>query len=475
MFPNPQEALPLPPRPSLERYRKIAKDLVRTCKGAGDLPSADDGPRDSPDAVGGWAYAWAESWVDDLVRLSGISFEPEMPVRVDRWIDQVAEFTRRQLKGEAAHERMCALSDAQFVIARSHGFENWPKFVRALKELENNGSSGAKFEAAADAIVSGDVATLKRLLDEEPGLIRAQSKREHGASLLHYVAANGVEGYRQKTPKNIVEITELLFAAGADIDATAEVYGGSCKTLGLAATSVHPEHAGVMEDLLRTLLEHGAKIPSPAGGSASDSIVMSCLNNGRLSSAIFLGRLLVERGEQLGVAEAAAIGRLDLLKKLWAAGAVADTEGFREELQVGFAMACCFGQYETAEFLIQKGEQIKGVQIGKPDEQGHTPLHWAVIGGHLEIVKLLLGHDAPLELVNMYGGTPLGQGMWSAAHGGDAEVYVAILEALTTAGAKLPERHVPVNPRIDAWLEQHGSHAEPKWYWWGERPRRKRR
>jgi hypothetical protein len=470
MFPNPQDALPLPPRPSLERYRKIAKDLVKACKGAGDLPPADDGLRDSPDAVGDWAYDWAEGWVDDLVRLSGISFEPEVPVRVDRWIDQVAGFARRQLMGDAAHERRCALSDAQFVIARSHGFEGWPKFVRALEALEIAGSSDGKFEAAADAIVSGDVAALKRLLDEKPELIRARSMREHGASLLHYVAANGVEGYRQKTPKNIIEITELLLAAGADIDATAEVYGGSCKTLGLAATSVHPERAGLMEDLLRTLLEHGAKIHSPAGGSTKDSIVMSCLDNGRLSSAVFLGGLLVDRGERLGIAEAAAIGRLDLLEKLWAEGAVMNAEGFRERLQVGFAMACCFGQRETAEFLIDKD-----AQIGEPDDQEHTPLHWAVIGGHLEVVELLLGHDAPLELENVYGGTPLGQGLWSAAHGGDAEVYVAILEALTAAGAKLPERHVPVNPRIDAWLEERGSHAEPKWYWWGERPRRNRR
>ena len=29
---NPQGALPLPPRPSVERYRKLAKELVKACK-----------------------------------------------------------------------------------------------------------------------------------------------------------------------------------------------------------------------------------------------------------------------------------------------------------------------------------------------------------------------------------------------------------------------------------------------------------
>jgi len=32
MYPNPQEALPLAPRPNLEQYRKLAKDLVKACR-----------------------------------------------------------------------------------------------------------------------------------------------------------------------------------------------------------------------------------------------------------------------------------------------------------------------------------------------------------------------------------------------------------------------------------------------------------
>jgi len=30
MFPSPQTALPLPPRPNVERYKKLAKELVKS-------------------------------------------------------------------------------------------------------------------------------------------------------------------------------------------------------------------------------------------------------------------------------------------------------------------------------------------------------------------------------------------------------------------------------------------------------------
>ena len=49
------------------------------------------------------------------------------------------------------------------------------------------------------------------------------------ATLLHYVAANGVEGYRQLTPPNAVAIADALLDAGADVDALADMYGGRAR------------------------------------------------------------------------------------------------------------------------------------------------------------------------------------------------------------------------------------------------------
>jgi hypothetical protein len=94
------------------------------------------------------------------------------------------------------------------------------------------------------AIVKGDIKTLQRLLRDDPHLIR----RTFNAPSIEpryfiNVSANGVEGYRQKTPKNIVAVTEVLLKAGAEVDAEADVYGGGATTLGLVAYQ-HPSVSG---------------------------------------------------------------------------------------------------------------------------------------------------------------------------------------------------------------------------------------
>lgn len=131
----------------------------------------------------------------------------------------------------------------------------------------------------------------------------------------------------------------------------------------------------------------------------------------------------------------------------------------------GFVYACEYGRRAVVEFLIEKG-----VDPATNGGTGQTALHWAVIGGQLDIVKLLLRHGAPFETENTYGGTVVGQALWSAAHGGDPELYIDILEALVATGAKLPERHVPINKEIDEWLDRQGSHAELSWHQHGEKP-----
>src|SRR5215813_4539544 len=100
MFPNPQGALPLPLRPNLERYKKLAKDLIKACKSV------------DPDAIGDWA----EAWVKMLVKRSGIELGQRESLRIGRWTEQVEALAQRTLSNQ------CRLADAQLVIARSHGF-----------------------------------------------------------------------------------------------------------------------------------------------------------------------------------------------------------------------------------------------------------------------------------------------------------------------------------------------------------------
>ena len=127
-------------------------------------------------------------------------------------------------------------------------------------------------------------------------------------------------------------------------------------------------------------------------------------------------------GRGLNLAEAAGIGRLDVVTRLFEDASV-------EQRKQGFVHACAYGNNDVVEFLLEKG-----VDLAAQNRQGQTGLHMAVIGGHLNTVKLLLRHGAPLELENGYGGTVLGQTLWSGAHGLAPEITIAILEALVAAG-----------------------------------------
>ena len=136
------------------------------------------------------------------------------------------EIERRVREHRTKRGDPLGLSDAQFLIAHAHGFASWSAFAAHLDGLEFRDSAAREFETAADAVVNGDLETLDALLTATPSLVHARSPRTHRATLLHYVAANGVEDFRQKSPANAVAIARRLLTAGAAPDATAETYGG---------------------------------------------------------------------------------------------------------------------------------------------------------------------------------------------------------------------------------------------------------
>jgi ankyrin repeat protein len=426
VFPNPQDALPLPTRPSLEQYRKLAKDLVKACRSG------------TPHAIG----AWTDRWIAALLADSDQR-------RRDRAASQVEEFTIRVMTGG---KRACLLADAQFVIARSHGFESWPKFSAHLDALAH---SGAPFEAAAQAIVAGDEETLRRVLRERPELIRARSEREHRATLLHYVSANGVENYRQQTPQNIVRIAEVLLAAGAVVDAEANVYGGGSTTLGLVATSAHPRQAGVQIALIELLLDQGARMEHPNLAGNAHGAVFACLANGCPEAA----RYLADRGARLDLVAAAGVGRLDVVQSLVDQAAVAACE-------MALRYAAAYGNAHVVRFLLDRG-----LNVDAHTGDGETALFYTVLRGHLDVINLLLERGARPGVRTRYGGDVVGAALWRAGHGGDPDLYVSIIETLVAAGGQLPARHPPVNETVDAAVARHGSVADPAQYWWGEEPR----
>jgi ankyrin repeat protein len=67
-----------------------------------------------------------------------------------------------------------------------------------------------------------------------------------------------------------------------------------------------------------------------------------------------------------------------------------------------------------------------GAEVDIPDKSGRTPLHWAAIAGHTEIVKFLLGKGANIlaETGNKM------NALHGAIEGGKSDTVKALMEAV---------------------------------------------
>ena len=229
------------------------------------------------------------------------------PEQVDREVEQIEKDARSSRLVGTDGDVSCTLADAQLFLARLHDFASWPKFVAHIEALSSDNSSDSEFERAADAVVTGDIAALSAMLRKNPELVRARSARDHRATLLHYTAANGHEGYRQTTPKNAVDVARLLLEAGSEPDALAHMYGHEVTTMEMLVSSAHPAIAGLQVALVDALVDHGA---NPSGVDDNGSPLMTAFRFHYPHAA----DALVRRGARIdNVISAAALGRTDLL------------------------------------------------------------------------------------------------------------------------------------------------------------------
>jgi ankyrin repeat protein len=438
------DVLPLPPRPSLDQYRKRAKDLVKASRSS------------DRDAVRQWASAWLEA----LATLHDEPITPFVQGSIDR---AAAEIERRVREHRTSRDEPFGLSDGQFLIARAHGFASWAAFSAHLEGGAFSGSEAREFETAADAVVTGDLTTLDALLTANPSLVQARSPRIHRATLLHYVAANGVEDFRQKSPANAVAIARRLLTAGAEPDALAETYGGGNDqtTMNLLVSSTHPDEAGVQAPLVDILLDFGAAIN---GLDDNGSPLMTALAFNYPTAAETLAR----RGARVDtVLTAAALGDVEKVNRMVLEGGTLRGDvpltapawmrvGQKPSAHVALALvwACRFGRASVVELLLEKG-----VDANSADTDRMTALHWAAASGRLELIDLLLDRGAALEAVNVWGGTVLDSTVYFAVRGPKRGVdYMPVIERLIARGADI--RAVGPFPTgdsaIDDLLRRHG-------------------
>src|SRR5262245_56670384 len=125
------DTLPLPPRPEPAQYRERAEALVAAA-GSGDQA----------------LRAWAQDLLETALELTG---EPTLPFLHGSFERAVTAIR------DGAHPAL-TLPEADSLVAEAYGFASWDVFARHLERLSGQGDP---FEAAADAVVGGDLATLE--------------------------------------------------------------------------------------------------------------------------------------------------------------------------------------------------------------------------------------------------------------------------------------------------------------------------
>jgi hypothetical protein len=224
--------------------------------------------------------------------------------------------------------------------------------------------------AATEAIRTGDLAELERLLAAHPELATArlvgQPGRRHckatTRTLLH-VAADWPGHY-----PNGSAVVGLLVAAGADVNAR---FAGPH-----TETPLHWAASSDDVEVLDALLDAGADIEAPGAVIGGGTPLDDAAAFGQWNAA----RRLVERGAELSLWHAAALGRLDILADRFAAA----EPPHRDDVTEAFWAACHGGQREAAEYLLDRGADRDWIGY-----DGLTPLDVARRSGARDVAEWL--------------------------------------------------------------------------------------
>jgi len=333
-----------------------------------------------------------------------------------RFLDEKITWRPKFIPDSEIRNADLTLDDARLAITRYYDFLDWASLA-AYVEAVSAGGPVFEFESAVENVVNGDLAALEGALRRDADLVRARSTRiccfdppVHGATLLHYVAANGVERNRQRTPPNAVEICRALLEAGAEPDALADMYGAKCTTMSMLVSSSHPARAGVQVELVELLLDFRADIEG-RGTRKWGGPLHTALAFGMSDAA----KALASRGARIGLPEAAGLGLFDEAVRLLPS---ADAEPRHRAL----ALAAQHGHAEIVRLLLDAGEEPS--RYNPEGNHAHsTPLHQAVLGGHGAVVRLLVERGARLDIRDtVWQGTPLG---WALYGGGTAQSEMA--------------------------------------------------
>ena len=223
--------------------------------------------------------------------------------------------------------------------------------------------------AVVQAIQSGDLTALHRLLAENPELATARLGDEGGQSrsLLH--VATDWPGH---FPNGAATVA-LLVAAGADVNAR---FQGSH-----SETPLHWAASSDDVEVLDALLDAGADIEADGGAIPGGTPLTDARVFGQWNAA----HRLVARGAQATLDDAATLGLMDRVE-----AAFANEEPSSEDASRAFWCACHGGQRQAAEYLLERGADVNWL----PPWEERTPLDAARRSEALELAEWLRANGA---------------------------------------------------------------------------------
>lgn len=274
-------------------------------------------------------------------------------------LEYLKKLAKERLAALRATNPATKLADAQLAIAREYGFSSW----RALKaELDRRRAPNvAEFVRAC---TTGDVETLRRLLQTDPNLAR-----EHftgGSTGLHLAVRHPAA-------------VRLLIEHGADPNA---------RDTGDNASPLHFAAAHGDLESVRILLDAGADVHG-VGDLHKGEVIGWAAGVG--NEAVI--NLLIERGARHHIFSAMALNDLALVEKLVEedpenlARRRSRFEDGQTPVHAAFAPPDGLGgkpNYAMLELLLELGADVEAA-----DDKGRTPLAVAMLRGDREAMRLL--------------------------------------------------------------------------------------
>jgi len=150
------------------------------------------------------------------------------------------------------------------------------------------------------------------------------------------------------------------------------------------------------------------------------------------------------------------VRKLDVVTRLFGRDRSPTQVGREHQRHLASVYASLCGRSEVVRFLLESR-----VDVSAQDGHGQSALHYAALGGYVDMIKLLIARGAPLELKNVWGGTVLGQATWGVMNEKAGPDYVGVIQTLLEAGAMVEEADYPTgDAHIEDMLRRHGAHSD---------------